>query len=262
LHDIAARNSGLPLYAFLGGKNNKALKTDYTVSLGVPAKMAQDALKIKDAGFTSVKVKLGDTRENDVERIRLIREAIGPTLPLSIDANQGWDVETAVATLQELAPYNISHCEEPIPRWDFMELPRVRKQSSIPIMADESCADDHDAARLIALNACDYFNVKLGKSGGLFKAKKIISLAEKAGIKMQLGGFLESRLGFTAAAHLALCSDNIIYCDFDTPMMFREDPVQGGIQYGEKGSVSVPQTPGLGAWMDESYLEGLKKIVV
>ena len=91
----------------------------------------------------------------------------------------------------------------------------------------------------------------------IFKALKIILLAEKASIQLQIGGFLESRIGFTASAHLALTSDNVMFCDFDTPLMFCEDPVIGGIQYDGNGVVTVPETPGLGARIDSDYLSGL-----
>jgi o-succinylbenzoate synthase len=262
LYDIAAQHAELPLYKFLGGKNNKPLVTDYTVSLGEAKKMATDAAKYKAQGFPVIKVKLGETTDKDAERIHLIREAIGYELPLRIDANQGWDVKTAIATLKELERYNIQHCEEPIPRWDFMRLRKVRKKSPIPIMADESCCDHHDAKRLIQLKACDMLNIKLGKSGGIYDALRIISLAEKAKIKMQIGAFMESRLGMTAFAHLALCSDNILYCDFDTPLMFTEDPVSGGLTYHENGVVKLPETTGLGAWIESNYLDGLEKIVI
>ncbi len=262
LYDLASQEANLPLYAYLGGKNNKALVTDYTVSLGDKHKMVHDALWIKHHGFQAIKVKLGESFEKDFERVHLVREAVGREIPIRIDANQGWSTETAIATLRALGPYNIQHCEEPIPRWDFMELPRIRKQSPIPIMADESCCDHHDAKRLIELAACDLLNIKLGKSSGFYNALKIIELAEQAGIKIQVGGFLESRLGFTAAAHLALTSDNITYCDFDTPLMFTEDPISGGITYDNKGVVSVPNQPGLGASIDEKYLQRLTKAVI
>ena len=261
LYDIAAQHSGIPLYAFLGGKNNKTIVTDYTVSIDTPQKMADDAVKIKTNGFQVIKVKLGK-QEQDVERIRMIREAVGMEIPLRIDANQGWDVHSAISILKELAAFNIQHCEEPIPRWNYMELARIRKQSPIKIMADESCCDHHDAKRLVDLQACDYFNVKLGKSSGIFKALKIIKIAEDNNIKIQLGGFLESRLAFTAAAHLALSTDSIVYYDFDTPLMFIEDPVTGGITYDSKGVITVPETPGLGAELNEQYLKGLVKVVV
>jgi L-alanine-DL-glutamate epimerase-like enolase superfamily enzyme len=261
LYDIAGQHASMPLYAFLGGTKTKEIITDYTVSIDDPQKMAEDAVKIKANGFQVIKVKLGQA-EKDVERIRMIREAVGMDIPIRIDANQGWDVPTANRLLKELAPFNIQHCEEPIPRWNFMELAGIRNQSPIKIMADESCCDHHDAKRLIELESCDYFNVKLGKSSGILKALKVIQLAEAAKIKIQLGGFLESRLAFTAAAHLALASDAIIYYDFDTPLMFVEDPVTDGIIYDSHGVIMVPDTPGLGAAFDKEYLKGLVKVIV
>jgi o-succinylbenzoate synthase len=262
LYDIAAQDAGVPLYKYLGGENNKEIQTDYTVSIGSTEKMVNDAKKIIANGFEIVKVKLGYSAEKDIESIRQIREAIGPNIPLRLDANQGWNASETIDILKGLAPYNIQHCEEPIPRWDFMELPEIRKNSPIPIMADESCCDHHDAKRLIELNACDLINIKLSKSSGIFKALKIIDHAEAANIKIQVGGFLESRLGFTASAHLALASKNIVYYDFDTPLMMIEDPVAGGIEYSNNGTISMPETPGLGASIHSDFLKNLKKVIV
>ncbi len=257
LHDVAAQHAGLPLYAFLGGQNHKVLKTDYTVSLGEPDQMVADAQEIKARGFQVIKVKLGNDPDKDIFRIKAIRAKIGSEIPLRLDANQGWDAESAIRVLNELAPFNIQFCEEPIPRWNFMELPRIRRESRVMIMADESCCDHHDARRLIDLQAAQSFNIKLGKSSGIFKAQKIIKLAEKADLQLQIGGFLESRIAFTASAHLALTSDQVRFCDFDTPLMFSEDPVSGGIRYGKNGTVSMPETPGLGAYLDAGYLKQL-----
>lgn len=258
LHDIAARYHEKPLYKLLGGETSRKLYTDYTVSLDIPSKMAEDALKIAREGFRVIKVKLGKSGEEDIGRIRKIRESIGNKIPLRIDANQGWDFQTALRVLKSLNPFNIQFCEEPIPRWDFMDLPALKKESPIPIMADESCFDHRDAKRLIAINACNYFNIKLGKSGGIHNAIKIIGLSEKAGMKLQVGGFLESRIGFTASAHLALSSNQIEFCDFDTPLMFEADPVIGGINYTSDGEIAVPNQPGLGVELEKNYLKSLK----
>ena len=249
LYDIASQHAGLPLYKYLGGEQ-RMLNTDYTVSLSDPQDMVRQAIWIKDQNFPAIKVKLGDEPEADINRIKEIRKAVGSSIPLRLDANQGWDFEGAKAVLQALENDNIEYCEEPIPRWSFMELQRLSKECSIPIMADESCSDSHDAERLILLNACPMFNIKLGKSGGIFDALKIIKLGEKHNIDLQIGGFLESRLAFTASAHLALSSQQVHHCDFDTPMMFVEDPVEGGIQYGKGGSITVPETIGLGAKLE------------
>lgn len=262
LYDIAAQEANVPLYKYLGGENNKTIQIDYTISLDETAKMVDDAKKIIASGFEIIKVKLGHSKEKDIESIRKIREAIGDAIPLRLDANQGWNACEAPSILNGLAPYNIQHCEEPIPRWDFMELPEICKNSPIPIMADETCCDHHDAKRLIQLKACHQINIKLSKSAGIFKALKIVEYAEAANMEIQVGGFLESRLGFTASAHLALVSKNIVYYDFDTPLMMTEDPVVGGIKYDKTGVVSLPELPGLGATIDPAFLQNLEKVVI
>ncbi len=250
LYDIAAQNAGVPLYKYLGGSNNKQIVTDYTVSIGEIDKMAADAVKIQQQGYPSIKVKLGQNGKKDIERIKAIRLAIGNEIPLRIDANQGWSVDEAIETLNGLAAFSIQHCEEPIPRWDFMNLPKVKKASPIPIMADESCGDEHDAERLLAIDACDYLNIKLGKSGGIFKALKIVELARKKNMHLQVGAFMESRLAMTAFAHFSLCDPLIVHFDFDTALMFSEDPVKGGIVYEKNGLIRITETPGLGASID------------
>jgi L-alanine-DL-glutamate epimerase-like enolase superfamily enzyme len=262
LHDIIGQHKGLPIYKLYGGKNNKELETDYTVSLDAPEKMAADALKIKNNGYPAIKVKLGANGKKDVERIKMIRKAVGKDIPLRIDANQGWKLKEAIETLSALDADDIEHCEEPIARWNFMQLRKVKKKSPIPIMADESCGDAHDAARLLKLKACDMMNIKVGKAGGVYQAYEIVKLGDKAGMKMQVGAFLESRLGMTASAHLALCSDNIIYCDFDTPLMFSEDIVTGGLTYHANGKMKVPDAPGLGASIEQHVLDKMEKVVI
>ena len=171
-------------------------------------------------------------------------------------------VDEAIETLNALANINIEHCEEPIPRWNFMNLSKVKKESPIPIMADESCGDEHDAERLIQLKACDYLNIKLGKSGGIFKALKMVKLAEANNIHLQVGAFMESRLAMTAFAHFALCSPMIVHYDFDTALMFSEDPVTGGIVYEKNGVVKVPETVGLGAVINEAALGKMEKVTL
>jgi L-alanine-DL-glutamate epimerase-like enolase superfamily enzyme len=263
LHDIAAQHAGVPIYVFLGGKKNKTLETDMTISIGDPAKMQSDARRFIDAGFPAIKVKLGETKEKDIARIKAIREAIGNQHPLRIDANQGWKTaDNAIEVLQALGQFNIEHCEEPISRHRFMELHKVSEASPIPIMADESCGDEYDAERLIGLNACRMFNIKLGKSSGFHKGLKIAKLGANANMEMQVGGFMESRLGMTAAAHMALANDHIHHCDFDTPLMFTEDPVIGGIKYLDKGVIDLPDVPGLGAVIDDSYLQKAEKVII
>ncbi len=259
LYDLLALRANLPLYRILGGSNRREVRTDMTISIGNPEKMARDALSFKEAGFPAIKVKLGTTGPEDVLRIRAIRQEVGPDYPIRIDANQGWDTPTAIATLKELEPYGIEYCEEPIPHWNSRDMARIRSESPIPIMADESLFDHHDAFRLAAGQVCDYFNIKFSKSGGIHNALKIISVAESAGISCQVGCMSESRFALTALMHLVQARDSITHFDMDSSLMLADDPVTGGISYEGSGKWSMEDRPGIGAGFEEAYLDSMEQ---
>ena len=259
LHDLAAKAAGIPLYQLLGGANNRSVTTDMTVGIGTAEYMAAAALRFKNAGFPAIKIKLGTTRQADVLRIKTIRETVGDAIPLRIDANQGWDEATAIQTLKALEKYDIEHCEQPTTARDIRTLARVRAASPIPIMADESVFDHFDALNLVRAEACDYFNIKLSKSGGIHKALKINHIAEAAGIRCQVGCFSETRLAMSALMHFILASPNVVHFDLDAPLMLSEDPILRGVVYGENGSVFIDDAVGIGAAFDEDFLTDLDK---
>ena len=129
-------------------------------------------------------------------------------------------------------------------------------------MADESCCTQYDANRLATLQACDYFNIKLGKSGGIYNALKIVEVGNQHNIKMQIGSFMESRLATTAFVHFAYSNNSIVHFDLDTPLMMAEDPIENGLQYLANGVVTIDDTPGIGASINEAYLKQLTSIIV
>ena len=262
LYDLLAKKADLPLYQLLGGSNSREIFTDMTISIGTPEKMANDALGFKNDGFPAIKLKLGTTTEADVERVKAIRNAVGMDYPIRIDANQGWDAVTAIRTLQQLDKYNIEHCEEPIPHWNNKELVRVRENSPISIMADESVFNHHDAFRLASMGACDYINIKFSKSGGINNALKIVAIAEASGIKCQVGCMSESRYALTALMHLVAARNNIVHFDIDSSLMLAEDPVVGGIEYKGSGKWELGDAAGIGAGFNEEYLKSMERAIV
>nr|MBS0038190.1 dipeptide epimerase [Saprospiraceae bacterium] len=263
LYDLNARYAQMPLYQFLGGANDRVLYSDRTVSVGEPEKMAREAAQYLDMGFQSIKLKLGGPVEIDVLRMAAIREAIGDHLPLRIDANQAWTVSEAVRTLRALEKYNIEHCEEPIEAGDLVGLKYVRENSPIPIMADESLFDHRDAIRLVQCGACDYFNIKLTKSGGIANAMKITAIAQSAGIASQVGCFSETRLGITALVQFVLANKNVIHFDLDSPLMLAEDPIIGGVMIEMDGRAQLTSdAPGLGAVVKEEYKDNDRVVLV
>jgi L-alanine-DL-glutamate epimerase-like enolase superfamily enzyme len=261
LYDLAAQAAGQPLYKFLGGEK-KELETDLTIGIDTPENMAQKAIQFKKDGVRMIKIKLGKNGKEDVERVRQIRAAVGEAIILRIDANQGWDFDTARQALQEMAPLNIQFCEQPMRHWDDDRLPELRSCVPVKIMADESVFDHHDARKLIAAGACDYVNIKFAKSSGILEAIKINKICEQNNIPCMMGGMLESRVALTAFAHFATAHDNIIFYDMDTCLLgHKTDPVTGGVQY--KGYfLEIPDTPGIGADVEESFLQQCEKITI
>ena len=252
LYDIAARNANMPLYKYLGGQK-KTIESDLTIGISDPVSMADTALKFKEKGVKMIKVKLGKEVFADIQRIKLIREAIGPDIILRIDANQGWSYDDAVTALTALATYNIQFCEQPMRKWNDELLPELCALSKIPVMADESVFTHHDAARLIKNKACDYINIKLAKSGGIREAIRINQVAEQNHIPCMLGGMLESRMALTAKVHFAMAHDNIQFYDLDTCLLgHKEDPVLGGVQYNGM-ELLLSEEPGIGADVDPAF---------
>lgn len=261
LYDLAAKAANQPLYTYLGG-HTKQIESDLTIGIDTPEKMGETAASFKAKGVNMIKVKLGKKISDDVERIRQIRAAVGDDLILRIDANQGWSYEDAVTALTALGKYNIQFCEQPMRRWNDELLPALCKQSPIPLMADESVFTHHDAERIIRNKACAYINIKFAKSGGIHEAIKINEVAQQNGIACMMGGMLESRVALTAKVHFAMANDNIRFYDLDTCLLGHlKDPVTGGVTY-DGMKLQLSDAPGIGADVDNSYLETLEKTVV
>lgn len=261
LHDIAAKSAGVPLFKFLGGKL-KSIQTDLTIGIDKPEKMAATAIEFIKNGVKTIKIKLGKNYKEDVERVKLIRHAVGPDITLRVDANQGWNYEEALFTLTNIAPFDIQFCEQPMRQWNDPLLPALRKKSPVKIMADESVFNHYDAIRLIEAEACDYINIKLAKSGGILEAIKIADEAQKRNIPCMLGGMIESRLALTAKVHLAMSHDNIVFYDLDTCLLgHKQDPVLGGARYNNY-FLELPEGPGINADIDESFLREMESITI
>jgi L-alanine-DL-glutamate epimerase-like enolase superfamily enzyme len=262
LYDIASKNAGMPLYQFLGGSNDKKIKSFGTVFIDTPEYMADTALILVKKGLEIIKVKLGKNVPADIERIRAIREKIGGDTPIFIDANQGYNEAEALKVLRAIEKYNVQSAEQPLPKDNIEGMARLNAISPIPIMADESLFDHRDALRVVRYNACSTINIKLAKSGGIHNALKIHSIAEAADIKCQVGCMNETRLGLTALAHFALACKMVMYYDIDSNLLFKDDPITGGFTLNEDLSLKMPDAIGIGADIDEKFLKTAEKYTV
>lgn len=254
LYDLAAKAASQPLYQFLGS-SKKEVETDITIGIGQIAEMVQKALDFQQQGANILKVKVGKNAVHDVETLQQIRQAVKPEMKIRIDANQGWNYEDAVYALEAIQSLDIEFCEQPMRAWNDNYLPALCQTSKVPVMADESCYTSHDARRLIETKSCHSINIKLAKSGGILEALKIHTMAKEARIPCMIGGMLESRFALTANLHFALACDNVQYYDLDTCLLGHlADPVTNGATYNQF-RLTCTDLPGIGADVDDAYLD-------
>ncbi len=246
IYDLYGKLHHAPLYQLLGGYRFH-LTTDITISLNDPDEMAEDSLSAILKGYITLKIKVGKNADMDIKRMLAIRKAVGEETILRIDANQGWEPKEAVYAIKrmEQPDININLVEQPVLAKDFEGMKYVTDRVNVPVLADESVFSPSDALRLINMRAADMINIKLMKTGGIYNALKIVSLAEVAGMKCMIGSMMESKIGVTAAAHLGAGKANIVDVDLDVPLLCREDPVKGGVLYN-KNEMTLSKGPGLG----------------
>ncbi len=258
LHDILGKVAGLPLFRLLGGTKT-AFETDITTSLDTLENMTAESKKYADMGYKTLKVKVGLDPDEDFARLAAIRAAVGPGVAIRIDANQGWTVPQAVYALRKMEPLAVEFCEQPVLASDTAGMRAVRAQSPIAIMADEALFLPSDAIKLIRAEACDTFNIKLMKAGGVLNAVRIAHIADAANMRCMVGCMLESKLALTAAAHVVASQANIVYADLDGNSEHVIDPIVDGISV-KAGVLTLPEKPGLGCDVDPAFVKKLRKV--
>ncbi len=258
LWDICGKIAGQPVCCLLG-RYRETFETDKTIFIDTPAAMAEAAREVVREGFRTIKVKVGEAPEMDIERLRAVREAVGSDIALRIDANQGWRPAEAVRCLRGIEKYQIQACEQPVPYWDLEGLKYVREHSSMPIMADESVHSPHDAFEVARREAVDIINIKLMKSGGILNAVRIAQVADAAGIQCMLGCMTETSRPLSAAAHVIASQKNLVYADLDSFLFNASNPIIGGMEI-RHGVVHLPSAPGLGLDIDPAFLKKLTPV--
>ncbi len=258
LFDILGKVAGLPLFRLLGGTKN-VFETDITTGLDTLENMVAEAKGHAEKGYKTLKVKVGLDPDEDYAHLEAIRRTVGPQVAIRIDANQGWTVPQAVYALKKMAPLAIQFCEQPVLASDTAGLKAVRAQSPIAIMADEALFGPADAIKLIRAEACDTFNIKLMKAGGMLNSIRIAHIADAANVRCMVGCMLETRLGLTAAAHVVASQANIIYADLDGNTDQVGDPIVDGIT-AQAGTLTLPEKPGLGCDVDPAFVKKLQKV--
>lgn len=239
--DLAARTLGQPLHRLLGATTS-SVATDVTVA----ADEAPETTAGRTAqGFRHLKVKVG-VAGDDVDRVRRIHDEAGEPVRIRIDANQGWDVDTAIAAVTAWldAGVDLELVEQPLARWDLRGHATLRQALPVPVMLDESVFSAIDLQRALEAGSADMVNVKLAKCGGLHAGLELARQAQDAGLGVMVGSMMESDLGVSAAAALAATAAPDAVHDLDTAW-WSIDPGAGEDTPYEGNRYRLAETSGL-----------------
>jgi len=213
-----------------------------------------DAQAAIATGFRCLKLKLGMGLKADIERVHAVREAIGPTIHLRLDANEAWNFDQAYTILTTCAPLDIQYVEQPLKASDLIGMHNLRQAVSIPIAADESIYDFASACRVIAAQAADILILKPHLVGGLYVSRQIIQEALKHDLHCVVTSAIETGIGVVATLHLVAASPEVtLECGLATLHMLEDDLVTEPLPI-HNGMFTVPTGAGLGVHLDRRAL--------
>ena len=257
--DIQGREQGRPIYELLGGPcRSNTIRCRFSMGAYEPDRASARAKELVERGFTTIKVKVGTGAEDDIRRVKAVREAIGDEPDIVIDANCGYDAQSAIAVAEALESARVGLFEQPTPRDDYEGLAAVRKAISFPVMADDICFELSQARECIRNEACDVISVYPGKNGGVRKSMQIVELAAENSVACSIGSNLELDVASAAMCHLVLAHSNmnierypgdIMGPDYHSVRVVREPLEIAGAE------ITLSNRPGLGVDVDWSVVE-------
>lgn len=265
IHDAVGKLLGVPVYQLLGGLVRRAIPIAHSLGLMPIEDAVREAQLAVEEGIRCIKMKAGLDAPRDVELVRQLRRAL-PSIKIRVDVNQGYTSwKDAVRTIEAMAEHDVWFVEQPVEGLEG--LARVAQATRVPIMADESAWSPQDVLRLIEWKAAEMISAYYTKPGGLAKTKKVLAIAETAGLQCDINGSIEMGVGNAANLHLAASAPAITIPGSITITStaekvttkiamhkYLDDIIVQPFEYRD-GCLIVPDGPGLGIELDEAKLE-------
>jgi L-alanine-DL-glutamate epimerase-like enolase superfamily enzyme len=236
--DAHCRASNIPMWQLWGGTEVRTRETDITIPITDLNKTVALARGWHAKGFRLFKMKVGKDVESDIRRLEAVHRAL-PGISFIGDGNQGFSRQDCLIFAREVRRFGgtMVLLEQPVVRDDLDSMAAIRRETGIPVAADESVRSLTDAQKVVAQGAADYINIKIMKTG-VTEAVEIASFTKASDLKLMIGGMLETRIAMGCSFSLVLGLGGFDVLDLDTPLLLAGDPVTGGYQY--EGSCLQP----------------------
>ncbi len=264
LLDAAGKTFNMPVVEMLGGAKTERVQYSGIVSAENPMVVEQFIKQFKNVGINTVKLKVGTNPEQDLANIKVARHLLGPDASIRVDANEAWHLEQAQQQLEQLIPFGVESVEQPLPTNQKQDYPALMSYlgDRMRISLDESLCSYEDGLWMCEHNDGSVFNLRVSKNGGIIKSLKLHALAERHGIKCQLGAQVgETSLLTSAGLILALLTGDCLYHEgaFGT-LLLEQDIVDEPLQFGREGWLDLERIrsqAGLGVKVNPATLEAL-----
>jgi len=261
LHDVKGKALKVPVYQLLGGLFRSDIPLAHSLGYLTYDGAKAEATAAVSEGIKTIKIKVGRDPEYDIGVVREVRRAVGDSITVTVDANQGWPTpKHAIALIHQLEGLGVKFAEQPVE--GLARMAQVTEAVDMPIMADESAWTPQDILEIIERRAADLVSLYTTKPGGLFKAKKVAAVAEAAGLPMNVNGSHETGVGNAANLHLVASTRAVTESGVFpvTTLEAREQTTMAGKVYLDDivtepflyrdGCLVVPDRPGLGVELD------------
>jgi L-alanine-DL-glutamate epimerase-like enolase superfamily enzyme len=273
LIDLAARFEGCPLSELIGGRRRDRIKLYGSAGMYMtPAGYAEEAATIAAMGFAAYKMRPALGPDQDLETVRLMREAVGPDVGLMIDAHSWWRMgdrsyapETVAQLARAMAAYRPTWLEEPLPPDNHAAYRRLRAEHILPIAAGEHEPGEAGFLNLVDSGAADVVQMDVCCQGGFAMGRRLFAAIERADLRFAFHSW-GTALEVLAAAHLGVCWPEDVVEWLECPVYAKPGrrvmypfPLADEILRDplpiDSGDLIVPDAPGLGLAVDERVIE-------
>ncbi|MFT8895775.1 MAG: enolase C-terminal domain-like protein [Acetobacter sp.] len=269
LYDAWGKSVGLPVYKLLGGAVRECVPVAHMVGLMPEREALEEAILAVEDGIRALQIKGGVDAERDIRLVTALRKQFGDGVALRLDANQGYGhVKKALSVVRRLVDAGVNLIEQPSEGLRYMA--EVTAASPVPIVADESCWDIHDAMDVIQARAADCISIYLAKAGGFGGACKVADLADASMISCDVNGSIESAIGTAANVHFALARPAVslpAVITISAPAgthpcrvagHYYDDDILADPMQVRDGAILPLDAPGLGITIDEDKLQAFR----
>jgi L-alanine-DL-glutamate epimerase-like enolase superfamily enzyme len=250
--DILGKATGLPVATLLGGTLQHDLPLYVAVPMGPPAQMAAFVQEERRRGIHHFQLKVGDAPEKDAARVDAVMGAIGEEDAVVADANGAWRRQDAIIAARLLQRHERLRLEQPCPT--FEECLSVRRLCTLPMVLDEIITDLQALVRAVQADAMDQINLKIGRVGGLTRARVLRDAAVELGVRLMIEDTWGGDLVTAAVSHLAAGTPPEALFAVSFMNDWTVEHVAGYSPRSNGGRGPVPTGPGLGVEVDGSLL--------